>query len=326
MPRTKFVIWFHHRSGSSHPYSLLDSHPEICSVGELKVGALGDLENYLCSCRRKIVTCPFWSEVRAKFRSAGEEFELDNPGTDIRVTDNKLIKRLLRPMVKGRLLELLRDALLFFIPEWHKHASRVRKRNYNFLSVLASLSGAAVVADSSKVGVRLKFLLRDSYLDVRVIRLIRDGRGVALTYINPSEFADAKAATLRGGGTGNENSHVTMTMPEAADEWVRANEEAESLRSILNEEQYLEIHYEDLCTNTIETMNSVYRFLGVSPLASQVIRDVDRVEHHIVGNGMRLDDDHTIILDERWRTQLTAQQLSEFQAVAGEKNTSYGYE
>lgn len=313
-------------SGSTLLAMLLNSHPEICSVGELKVGALGDLDNYLCSCRRKIVACPFWSQVREEMHKADEDFELDNPGTDIRVTDNKLLRTLLSPMVRGRLLETIRDTLLTLLPAWHKHLTNIQKRNRCLLAALVRLSDASVIADSSKVGVRLKYLLRDEKIEVRVIRLIRDGRGVALTYINPGEFADATAANRRNGGTGKANMHATPGMSEAANEWLRANKEGQIIKRILGDEQYLEIRYEDLCTYTEETINSVYEFLGVAPTASHIIRNIDKVEHHIVGNGMRLDDDHTIILDERWKDELSQAQIAEFNAVAGALNAEYGYQ
>ena len=312
-------------SGSTLLALLLDTHPEICSVGELKVGALGDLDNYLCSCRRKIVTCPFWSEVRENVQQSGEEFELNDPRTDIRATKNPLLRKLLGPMVRGGFTEFVRDALLWLVPAWHRHFSNIRKRNRTFLAVLARLSGASVVADSSKVGVRLKYLLRDKEIAVRVIRLIRDGRGVALTYVNPNEFADAKTAELRGGGTGKSDTHAKLDMSEAAYEWARANTEAEALKRRLDDEQYLEIHYEDLCTDTEATLNTVYRFLEVAENASEVIENIDKIEHHIVGNGMRLDADHAIVLDERWREQLNPEQLEEFERVAGALNTKYGY-
>lgn len=312
-------------SGSTLLALLMDSHPEICSVGELKVGVLGDLDSYLCSCRQRLVDCSFWRSVKVEMLSAGEPFDFRKPDTDIRVTENRQLKRLLRPMVRGRWLEFVRDAILFVIPEWHKHKNRISRRNRAFLSALAKLSGAKVVADSSKVGVRLKYLLADDGLDVRIVRLIRDGRGVALTYIHPSEFADAKAENLRGGGTGNQNAHAALPMARAAEEWVKANEEAEALKGRVSPENCIEIHYEDLCLKTEETLNAVYEFLGVAPIAADVIRDIDRIEHHIVGNGMRLDRDHTIVLDERWRDNLTDEQLAEFDKVAGPTNARYGY-
>ncbi|MEM7316857.1 MAG: hypothetical protein AAF497_27310, partial [Planctomycetota bacterium] len=45
--QTPFFLWFHHRSGSSHLSSLLDSHADVASWGELfyrgEAGATGDL-------------------------------------------------------------------------------------------------------------------------------------------------------------------------------------------------------------------------------------------------------------------------------------------
>jgi hypothetical protein len=40
---------------------------------------------------------------------------------------------------------------------------------------------------------------------------------------------------------------------------------------------------------------------------------------------MRLDATSEIRLDERWRDSLTADDLSEFDAVAGALNRQYGY-
>ena len=78
-------------------------------------------------------------------------------------------------------------------------------------------TGKSVIVDSSKIGIRLKYLLRNPCLDVKIIRLIRDGRGVALTYMNPAGFADATDPGLRSGGTGIEKENG-LSMAEAARE------------------------------------------------------------------------------------------------------------
>jgi len=44
-------------SGSTLLAMLLNSHPEICTVGELKATSLGDPDSYYCSCRNKIREC-----------------------------------------------------------------------------------------------------------------------------------------------------------------------------------------------------------------------------------------------------------------------------
>jgi len=65
----------------------------------------------------------------------------------------------------------------------------------------------------------------------------------------------------------------------------------------------------------------------MNPLALMIPREIDEVEHHVVGNGMRLDGDHRIALDERWRGARGpgADRVAEFEAVAGALNRECGY-
>ena len=91
----------------------------------------------------------------------------------------------------------------------------------------------------------------------------------------------------------------------------------------LRSDQWTQIRYEDLCTNTRETMDSVYSFLGLPQ--SRAYEDFRSVDHHIVGNGMRLDSSSEIVLDDRWRKVLTQDDLEVFDRVAGARNRQYGY-
>ena len=46
---------------------------------------------------------------------------------------------------------------------------------------------------------------------------------------------------------------------------------------------------------------------------------------HVLGNGMRLDADKSVRLDERWRTELSREQLAIFDETAGRLNARLGY-
>jgi hypothetical protein len=184
-----------------------------------------------------------------------------------------------------------------------------------------------VVVDSSKLGLRLKYLLRIPSLEVKVVRLIRDGRGVALTYINPSEFADAGNEDRRGGGSGISETmerHRGLDMRRAAREWRRSNEEADALLAGLPASQWLGVRYEDLCEDLAGTLRNLCSFVGVDP--DRIVLDFRSVEHHVVGNGMRLDSTSNVRLDERWKTALNEEQLRVFESVAGDLNRRYGYQ
>jgi hypothetical protein len=222
---------------------LLGAHPEIATVGELKATSLGDPDQYRCSCRERIKSCPFWMAVTDGMAKRGFQFDVTNAGTDLRSGASPFVRRLLRPLHRGPVFEFLRDTALAFSPIWRRSLPRIQALNEALMASVLERAGRAVIVDSSKVGLRLKYLLRNPALDVRVIRLVRDGRGVALTYMDPGRFADARDPNLRGGGTGASPRPTRISMAEAAREWRRSNEEAEAIVSRLDRSQWITVQY-----------------------------------------------------------------------------------
>lgn len=308
-------------SGSTLTAMLLGAHPEICTVGELKLNSIPDADNYLCSCRSKLSQCNFWSRVKREMQEKGHDFDMANAGTDFFWNATPYIRRLLRPLHRGRLLEQVRDVMLNLSPTWRENYARIIKRNQDLIESIATCAGVNVIVDSSKIGIRLKYLLRMPQIEVKVIRIIRDGRGVALAYTDPGRYADAKDPRLAGGGAGK-TQEIARPIEAAAREWRRCNEEAESFVSLLGADQWIQIRYEDLCENPEKVLNQVCSFIGVKEQSSMNFREI---EQHVIGNGMRLDSDAEIRLDERWRVELSQDDLEKFNAAAGDMNRQYGY-
>jgi hypothetical protein len=311
-------------SGSTLLTMLLNSHPQVATVGELKLSSLGDLSRYRCSCGQFIRQCSFWQEVTEGMSSRGHEFDIADAGTDYHAADSRYASWLLGPLHRRNLLETLRDGGLKISPTWRRQLPEIHERNAALASIASEITGAKVFVDSSKRGVRLKYLLRNPELGVKVIRLIRDGRAVALTYMDTAAFADARNPTLRRGGSGNNREYERLTMAQAAYQWRRSNQEAENVLRRLDKSRWIEVHYEELCKYTENTLRRLFEFLGLDP--QKRIKDFRTVEHHVVGNGMRLDATSDIQLDERWRSVLTEEDLQTFERVAGKMNRGYGYE
>jgi len=308
-------------SGSTLLALLLNGHPDLCSVGELKVNSLGDVTRYRCSCGNFILECPFWTAVTRDMRREGFDFSIEHTGTDFGGTDSAFAKRLLRPLHRGPVLEALRDALLFTVPGWSAHVRRVQAANAALMRTVLASAGKARIVDSSKIAGRLKYLLSNPSLDVRVVRLIRDGRAVALTYVDPARFADSSRPERRGGGMGGDRESERLDMAAASHEWRRSQEEAAAVLRRLDSSRWTQLRYEDLCRDPGKELGRVFSFLGVAA-ATVTLRGT---EHHVVGNGMRLDDTREVRLDERWRQALGPAELETFERVAGETNRRLGY-
>ena len=313
-------------SGSTLLGMLLSSHPQIATVGEIKLSASakGEIDCYRCTCGEFIRKCRFWTKVKEGMAARGHEFDIADAGTDYRAVDSRYARWLLGPLHRGMLLESLRDVALTISPTWRKQLLEIHRRNAALVSTVCEITKTRVVVDSSKIALRLKYLLRNPGLDVKVIRLIRNGRGVALTYMDPARFADAADPALRGGGTGGLREKERLSMVQAAHQWRRCNDEAEYILRRMDKSQWVQARYEDLCKDTANTLVRLFEFLGLDP--SKRARDFRMVEHHVVGNGMRLDTTSEIRLDERWRQELGEHDLTIFDNVAGQMNRQYGYE
>ena len=312
-------------SGSTLTNMLLASHESVATVGEMKLtpDSMGDVSRYRCSCGDFIQQCRFWHKVREGMAARGFEFDVANAGTDYRAGGSAYARWLLRPLQHGILFEGLRDAALRISPIWQRQCWEIQGRNTALISTVAEITGAKIVADSSKIASRLKYLLQNTEFEIKVIRLIRDGRAVALTYMDPTNFADARDPSMHLGGDRALHVEELRPMAQAAYQWRRCNEDAENLLRTLDQSQFISVHYEGLCEDTENTLSRLFEFLGLDPSKrASNFRDVD---NHIVGNGMRLDTSSQVELDERWRQVLTDEDLRVFDDVAGELNRRYGY-
>lgn len=321
--RLAYILAASH-SGSTLLAMVLGSHPEVATAGELKLTAMGNVTRYRCSCREEFRKCRFWAEIGKEMAGRGFAFEPGNAGTDFQSIGSAYARFLLRPLHRARPLEALRDVGLLLSPAWRRDYGRVQAANAALVACIMERSGKKVVVDSSKVGIRLKYLLRNRAIDVRVVRLVRDGRAVALTYMDSARFADASDERFRGGGMGIVADYPRLRMAEAAREWRRSNEEAENLLDGLDPSRSTTVRYERFCRDPQGEASRIFDFLGVAP--DDAVARFRSAVHHVVGNGMRLDDSREVRLDERWRDVLSAAELRVFEAVAGAMNKRLGYD
>ncbi len=311
-------------SGSTLLAMLLGGQNEICTAGELKITNLGNPDAYRCSCGELIRECGFWQRVAENMRARGFDFDVARADTDFRGVQGWYSRRLLAPLHSGAMLEGLRDTALMLSPEWRRGYPRIQNRNAALVRSVLAAANKRVVVDSSKVALRLKYLLRNPELDVRVIHTIRDGRAVVLTYVDPYNFADASDPNRRGGGSGQKYGPQAMSIEEAAHLWRRSNEEAEAAIALLPPERVVRVRYERLCADPLGKIKRVAAFLGVDPAAARL--DFRAAPQHVIGNGMRHDKTSEIRLDERWKSVLTEKELAIFDRVAGSLNRHYGYQ
>jgi hypothetical protein len=297
-------------SGSTLLTFLLAAHPRVATVGELKATARGDIDKYHCSCGVPIRTCSYWKRLGEELAHRGVSFDVANFGTHFAFErSGPLANRVVRADLRGPAFEAARSLAIRLLPGAHREFEDILERNRVMIDTICRMRDAHVFVDGSKDSNRLKYMVDSGLWDVRVVFLVRDGRGVTLSRLK------------RLGRPVAEADHDTVRA--VASEWRRTLEGCEIALGQLPRESWGVARYEDLCRDPEGTLVPIFRLMGVSPV--DVPEDFRRIEHHILGNYMRLKGGR-IGLDEEWRTVLSPRQLAAFDRAAGSFNRRHGYD
>jgi Sulfotransferase family len=300
---TSFTFLMAHSfSGSTLLSFLLGAHPEIATVGEMFIAQGIDPQSYVCSCGQKIGECPFWRRISLEMAARGIPYDVRRNEASFSTNGvGRVSHLLLTAEPRGRVLETARSAALALIPGAKRELDRRLRINEALAEVITGLRGARAFVDASKRPGRLLHLRRIPSLDIRVIHLVRDGRAVT-------------RSTMRNLGRGAE---------ESARSWLGSAQDAERLRPRFPADRWMTLRYEDLCRQPGATLDRISRFIGVAPGSS--VPDFRSVDHHIIGNRMRLSHTSEISLDERWRTEMPAEQIRAVERIAGPTLERHGY-
>ncbi|MCA9255559.1 MAG: sulfotransferase [Phycisphaerales bacterium] len=287
-------------SGSTLLTFLLNTHPDIATVGELKWGTI-DTSSYRCSCGERLIDCAFWLSIKARVNQKGLPFDFERPPTDFRLHNKSIGDRVMRARNRGPLFEGFRGAAMSVLPRCGKRMKTARAVNKAAMEAILFLQKGRILLDASKDPVRLMHLINTGDYNVRVLHLIRDARGV----IN---------STMKKKG---------LDAEAAARDWSRTHQQIDRLAARLPEGVYRQVRYEDLCRGTAVECESIFAFLGLEP--SKATLAMDETPHHILGNAMRLGAIDAIKLDETWRHEMDQRSERIFESVAGVQNRRYGY-
>ena len=300
MDRTFVALASPAYSGSTLLSFLLGAHPEIATTSDVSGSRRRDkMDVFECSCRRRMVDCPFWQAVAAWMRERVDpRFELADFGLGFDYLGQNLGSKLLEGSLPMTALEGPRDALVARLPGHLRRMRAIADRNRAFAEAVLEITGGRVFIDASKERMRILHLQRHlaPAMEFRVIHLVRDVRGVV-------------ESNLRRG------KKPGLTAELAARNW--ANTHDIILRNLAHvpAARRTTVRYEDLCRDPDGTMRALFAFCDVDPGIR--VTDVVSREQHLIGNQMRLGSAAEIRLDERWRDALRAPDLAAIGRIAG---------
>lgn len=294
------------RSGSTVLDIILGSHPHIEGVGALsklpRSGWIPD-DDRRCSCGSPIHRCPYWTGVRERW--------IEAVGGD----------RLARYIdLQDRYERTTR---------WPRLAFEQRRPSSSFLEygemtgalyrAIGAVSGRPVVLDSSKKPVRTYALLATGAIDVRVVHMVRDGRGVVWSRLK----------SLPRDVEGGVPSARPPTPPwRTTLHWTQANVESEWVTRRAGRSGAARVTYESLVADPRSVLQRLSPVVGED--LGQVMEGLENgdamtVGHRVGGNRMRFGGSVRLRPDLEWTTRLSPGDGATFWRMAGWLARRYGY-
>ena len=187
---------------------------------------------------------------------------------------------------------------------------RARPSNYpeavhGIYSAYAASRGKTIYGDKTPKYVLSLELLAKTFPDSRFIHLVRDGRDVALSFMN---FATGP-----------------NTIPEAAAHWRRMVTAGERAGKILGSKKYHEVRFEALVKEPQHELSAICEFLGIE-FSHQMLEYHRRPRAELASNPTKAVDRSPATDTRNWRTDMSPIDRTRFEAIAGDLLERLGYE
>jgi Sulfotransferase family len=294
------------RSGTTLLDNLLGQVPGFFSAGELRfIWERNLLEGRICGCGQPFGSCPVWTEVvRRAFGGAGAV----DPHEMIRQREAAVRLRH-TPLAATRWAE-----------------ARLRPRSAGYLDALgrlygaiAEVAGCRVIVDSSKYPSYGFLLGMVAGVDLYLLHLIRDPRGVA------HSLGRAKQEPV---GTGRFKQMERAAPAASAINWNVCNLVAEAFAR-RTPGRYLRLRYEDLVAQPRAVLPRILAHLGEAggelPLVGEHAARLG-TNHTVSGNPSRFDTGVVELRrDDEWRTRSRAATKAVVTALCLPLLARYGY-
>lgn len=295
------------RSGSTLLDRVLGQIPELCSVGEIvHIWRRGLLGNQLCGCGLAFHDCPFWKRVGMEAFGGWDTI------------DPEEMLRLQHRVDRNRYIPLMIAS--WVSPSYRRALDRYAAYLADLYRGIQKASGARVIVDSAKHA-SYAFLLRHvATVDLHVVHLARDSRGVAYSWTKQVEKPEV---------VGQIEYMPRYHPARMGFRWVAYNALFHLLRWIGTPSLFL--RYESLVRHPRSEVERVLRFAGIEANGERLeyIEDgyVDlEPTHTVAGNPMRFKQGRIALrLDEEWREQMNVRQQRVVGALTWPLMRRYGY-
>jgi hypothetical protein len=285
-PRVLYICGWG-RSGTTVVDRVLGQVPGFFSVGELRSLWDADPAVQRCGCGETVITCPLWGPLLSSMASTSG-------------FTTRTVQSMRDEVARSRNLLGLRWAASHpRSPSSHRVASYGDVLESIYRAVLA-FTGSGIVVDSSKHPADALLLAGRPHVDVTVLHLVRDPRGVAYSW---------SRRHAGGAPTAPADRPPRRSAISSSAWWTAWNGATEALIRPLLGSRYIALRYEDVMNDPQQHLGMVVQRLGGSnsDLPVTAANDVVmRPGHTVAGNPSRMRNGAVrLAADVEWETVMT---------------------
>lgn len=284
------------RSGTTLLDIALGEHPMIMGAGEVTTLARHVWEKgEYCACGAQVRECPQWQAIVARWTQGEPQGFLDR------------YRR-----AQERTETLLAPARLLRLPGWRDHERQTLK----LLRGMALASGRAVLVDSSKLPGRAFALAAMPGIDLHVVHVVRDGRGVAWSLMKGHRRSVEK---------GVQRDLRPKPLLYTALRWAMVNIAAELLCRRVGAERSIRVRYEDFVDDPRRTIGRIVALVGEAPHLPATDLAPFTPQHQVAGSRHRMQKALTIRGDDKWKREMPGWKQRLFTLFCAPLLRRYGY-
>ncbi|MCY7396866.1 MAG: sulfotransferase [Nocardioides sp.] len=294
------------RSGSTLLERMLGAVPGSVNAGEVNaIFSRVASQDQRCGCGEPFSRCPFWCAVGERAFGGWSSVSRRMASLQPRVVRQRHVPQ----MVTGLAGATYRRELAEYVDVHHR-----------LYRAISSVSGAEVVVDASKSTAQLFALRRVEGLDLRVVNLVRDSRGVANSW---SKAGVVKPQSTDGSTMGTYPPHRLAVL------WAALQLECAVLSSAAP--HAARVRYEDLVACPRPTLERALSDVGLAPTEQALDHVGERSvvldpSHGVAGSRTRFATGRIELeLDDAWRSVLPAGARRVVTAVTLPQLLGYGY-
>lgn len=284
------------RSGTTLLDIALGEHPAIMGGGEVTTLARHVWDNgEYCACGERVRDCPEWKAIMARWTQGEPEGFLAG-------------YRRAQQRTEG----LVAPGRLFRLPGWRDH----RRRTLKLLRGMAMVSGRPVLVDSSKLPGRALALAAMPGIDLHVVHVVRDGRGVAWSLMKGHRRSVEK---------GVQRELRPKPLLYTALRWSMVNLAAEWLCLRVGPGRSIRVRYEDFVEDPRGEIGRIVALVGERPHLPATGLAPFEPQHQVAGSRHRMQKSLIIRGDDKWKREMPGWKQRLFTLICAPFLRRYGY-